>query len=187
MRPFFYGATPGPGMGYHSYYRGGRRPIRLFWFVIGAVSAAAWMNQREKKAITAANSNAGPWEAQPQGGYGQSSGHGWHGHGRGRKCGHAVDREEADAGSRMDYGGQRPMESSGPVATPAAMPSYQAPVAPAVAITPPMQSQVVQPQVDQRWIEERDKVREIGRQASEAVRLFPCLPIESLSTRNGFL
>lgn len=163
MRPFFYGATPGgpsmPHMGYHHYYRGRGRPLRLFWFAIGAMSAVAWMNHREKKAIAAANSNGSPWEAQPHG-FG-------HGHGRGRKC----NREEADPGSRMDYGGQRSMESSGPVAASAPLPSYQAPVAP-VAVAPPIQSEAIQPQVDQRWVDDREKVREIARQASETVRLF---------------
>lgn len=185
MRPFFYGATPGgpsmPHMGYHHYYRGGRgRPLRLFWFAIGAVSAVAWINHREKKAITAANSNGSPWEAQPQGGqgWGHGFGHG-HGHGRGRKW----DREEADSGSRMDYGGQRPMESSGPVAAPAPVPSYQAPVAPA-PVAPTMQSEAIQPQVDQRWVDDKEKVREIARQASETVRLFPYLSIELLFTRD---
>ncbi|EIM86869.1 uncharacterized protein STEHIDRAFT_111279 [Stereum hirsutum FP-91666 SS1] len=170
MRPFFYGATPGgpsmPHMGYHHYYRGGRgRPLRLFWFAIGAVSAVAWINHREKKAITAANSNGSPWEAQPQGGqgWGHGFGHG-HGHGRGRKW----DREEADSGSRMDYGGQRPMESSGPVAAPAPAPSHQAPVAPA-PVAPPMQSEAIQPQADQRWVDDREKVKEIARQASETM------------------
>lgn len=182
MRPFFHGAAPSeptmPHMAYHHYYRGGRRgPIRAVWFIIGAMSAAAWMKHKEnKKAIANPGADGGYWNGH--GGSGQGWQHGF-GHGHGKQCGSTMDRREVEERPKADYGApsqlQRPIESDGHVAAPMSVPVYEAPVAPAVGMVAPPQnrSQAVPPQVDNSWTEEREKVREIGRQASETVRSLP--------------
>lgn len=158
MSPYWHGAPPfTPHMAYHRGWR--RGPSRAIWFIIGAVSAVAFMRHEEKKhrAIAATAGTGAGGEGYGQGGYGQRWRHGWGGCDR--------DRQEV---LQQQHQQQPVVDNGGFVTSPSPAPTYQTPAAQLQPQPQPQsQSQAQQPWT---WDDETRKFNEMRQQAHETVR-----------------